>query len=646
MKEINLTINGKQAKGKEGDTVLEVCRSNGIDVPALCHFQGLSNVGACRICVVEVERERRPVPACTHPAGDGMVVKTDTPALENHRRLILELMFTERNHFCMFCEVSGDCELQKLAYRYQMDHVRYTHKFPKLPVDALSEYLIIDHNRCILCGRCVRACQEVAASRTIGFSSRGHKTMVSADLEESLGESTCRLCGPCIESCPTGAIMNRLSLYKGTRENCTELQTACPGCAVGCELNVWIRDNNLVKIESTDMTGDLRGSLCRMGRFELLEPAPPRITTPLLRNKDGKLEACSLEEAAAAAAGKFSTGKAAGIFSSRLPGETAGLFKKFMEQAAGSELVDTTDGNWYRAIASGMKNANGNLFNAEIKLESIPEADFILLVGADPQKTNPVVSTLIRRTVNSNKAKLVVIDADTDLLPLWSYIWLKPKPGTEDAVIQGLMKGVVSQSGARRGLSETLDNKIKSIDLAKAAQQSGISQDDLLSVATAYAQAKKPVIIYGDGLLAGNTDAINDIVDLATITANGNGLGVLSLKPNANSRGAWELGLAKGVTEKPAGMFLLLGDEEPGERLLKQLKGLGYLVVQASYESPATEMADVVLPSPIWAERAGKYVAIDGHTLEAKRVLDPAGGMAQDAEVLTLIAKKLERSLV
>ncbi|GAI86907.1 unnamed protein product, partial [marine sediment metagenome] len=144
MSKITLTINGKQVKGKEGDTVLEICQANGIDVPTLCHLEGLSDVGACRMCVVEIERERNPVPACTYPARDGLVVETNTERLEKYRRLILELIFTERNHFCMFCEQSGDCELQKLAYRYQMDNVRYPYTFPSLPVDSLSDYLVID----------------------------------------------------------------------------------------------------------------------------------------------------------------------------------------------------------------------------------------------------------------------------------------------------------------------------------------------------------------------------------------------------------------------------------------------------------------------------------------------------------------------
>ena len=158
--------------------------------------------GPAVLCVVEIQGERRPTPACTYPAREGLVVQTHTPQLEKYRRQILELLFAERNHFCMFCEQSGDCELQALAYRYQMDNVRFQGLFPKLPVDTLSKYLAIDHNRCILCGRCVRTCRQISGVRTLDFSGRGFQTMITADIDQPLGESSCTLCGACLQACP------------------------------------------------------------------------------------------------------------------------------------------------------------------------------------------------------------------------------------------------------------------------------------------------------------------------------------------------------------------------------------------------------------------------------------------------------------
>jgi len=640
MNEITLTINGKQVKGKQGDTVLEVCQANGVDVPTLCHLDGLSDVGACRICMVEIEKERRPVPSCTYPARDGLVVQTDTERLEKYRRQILELIFTEHNHFCMFCEQSGDCELQKLAYRYQMDNVRYPYSFPSLSVDSLSDYLVIDHNRCILCGRCVRACSEVATSHTLSFTQRGWKTEVAADLDQPLGESSCLTCGACVQACPTGAIFSKLSIYKGKTEDCQRVKTICPGCGVGCELDVLVKDNNLVKIEAPNLTSDSKGALCRMGRFGLLQPTPPRITSALLRDKDGELKECSLDKAIETIASRITKarGKFAGMASTRLPNETLSLFHKFISEGVGSNSIDTLDGEIYRTISEGMAQFqnNGNGLAIECPIEDIQEANCILVIGADPQTVNPIIGTLVRQAVSQRKAKLVVIDSSSDVFPLWTDLWLKPKPSSERMLLGGMAKILV-------------DKKLSKPEIDKVVAATGIGKEEMEQAAKLYGQAKNTVIIYGEGLLkTKDASAVTAILNLAKMTGNEKGgkLGVISLKPAANSRGAWELGLARGIKEeKPQALYLLLGDEPESQELLRWLRGAHFLVVQASYYSPAVYMADVVLPSPIWAERKGKYIAMDGQERKLKPVLKSKDGLPRDEELLIEISKKLGYAL-
>ena len=653
MGEITLTINGRQVKGKEGDTVLEVCQANGIDVPTLCHLDGLSDVGACRMCVVEIEKERRPVPACTYPARDGLVIETNTERLERYRRQILELIFTEHNHFCMFCEASGDCELQKLAYRYQMDNVRYPYTFPSLSVDSLSDYLVIDHNRCILCGRCIRACSEVAGSHTLDFSQRGWKTQVTADLEQPLGESSCFLCGACVQACPTGAIFSKLSLYKGKKDECQQVKTVCPACGVGCELNVLVKDNNLVRIEAPGLT-EPRGPLCRMGRFGLLEPTPPRVTSPLVRGKQGKLEECSLPRAVEVIIDRLAGVKDgfAGMISTRVPSETLSLFNKFIGEVIGSDSIDTLDGESYRIITEGIKQFqdNGRGLDIECPIEDILEADCIIVVGADPEKTNPIISTLVRRAVSQRKAKLIVVNSSRDVFPLWTDLWLKPRAGSEGDLLSGLAKILIDKGLVVSGkASAKLIKSFSRYRIGEVVRTTGIEEERLELLAEMYGQAERGVIIYGEELLQTNdASAITTILNLANMTGNQvrDKLRVISLKPCANSRGAWELGLARGIKQgKPKGLYLLLADERDSEELLSWLKGIDFLVVQASYQSPVTSLADVVLPSPIWAEREGKYISMDGRVLESKRVLQPKDGLPQDQEVLKAISQKLGRKL-
>ena len=654
MKEITLAINGKQVKGKEGDTVLEICQANGLDVPTLCHLEGLSDVGACRMCVVEIEGERRPVPSCTYPARDGLVVKTHTEELEKYRRQILELIFTERNHFCMFCEQSGDCELQKLAYRYQMDNVRYPYTFPSLPVDPLSDYLVIDHNRCILCGRCIRACSEIAANYTLDFGRRGWRTLVSADLEQPVSESSCTSCGACVQACPTGAIFSKLSLYKGSTSDCQQITTVCSACGVGCELNVLVKDNNIVRIEAPRLT-ELRGPLCSMGRFELLRETRARVTSPLVRGKQGELEECTWDKALEVIADRLSTARDsfAGIMSARLPNETLSLFHKFMLEVIGSDFIDTLGGRSYRIIAEGVRQLQngGKGLDIECPIEEILDADCILIAGADPKKTHPIIGTLVQRAVSQRGAKLIVVDSSQDVFPLWTDLWLKPVVGSEGVLLNGLAKIIIDKGLVKR--EKVTAEPVQSLSQYKTGEvnrATGIERESLELAAEMYGQAKRGVIIYGEGLVQRNDPSlVTALLNLADLTGNqaGGRLRVISLKPAANSRGGWELGLAAGEIKRDGlkGLYLLLGDEQEDEELLDWLKGIDFLVVQASYHSSATAIADVVLPSPIWAEREGKYMSMDGRLLKLRRVLQPKDGLLQDQAILIELSKKLGHEL-
>ncbi len=208
---ITLTIDGVRVQAEEGETVLEVAKKAGVRIPTLCYLEGLSPRGACRLCLVEVRNwGGRLVPSCATPVQEGMDVVANSPRLKELRRTILEMLFAERNHICAFCVSNGHCELQDLAMELGMDHVRLPYRWPLLPLDLSHAKYGLDHNRCVLCGRCVEACSEVEGAMTLGFSGRGVFTLVEADLGDPWGKSpTCTGCGKCVQGCPTGALFEK-----------------------------------------------------------------------------------------------------------------------------------------------------------------------------------------------------------------------------------------------------------------------------------------------------------------------------------------------------------------------------------------------------------------------------------------------------
>lgn len=205
-----LHIDGKMVTGLAGQTIFSVAWDNGIRIPRLCHVGGLSDVGACRLCLVEIEGQRKLQAACMTPVEEGMVIRTNTERLRAHRKLIIELLFAERNHVCAVCVMNGNCELQDLAAELGVDHVRLRYQFPKLTVDTSHDRFGVDHNRCVLCTRCVRICDEVEGAHTWDVSGRGASSQVITDLGTPWGASdTCTNCGKCVQVCPTGALFEK-----------------------------------------------------------------------------------------------------------------------------------------------------------------------------------------------------------------------------------------------------------------------------------------------------------------------------------------------------------------------------------------------------------------------------------------------------
>jgi predicted molibdopterin-dependent oxidoreductase YjgC len=321
----------------------------------------------------------------------------------------------------------------------------------------------------------------------------------------------------------------------------------------------------------------------------------------------------------------------------------------------GSNLIDTLDGKMCRTIVQGIERFKGNRkgLGIECSMGEILKADFIMVVEGDPEKTNPIVGNFIRRAIKHGDAKLVVIDPYSTIFPLRTDLWLKPKAGTEKYLLNGLIKNIVDRGLVAAGKAGTVFiQELDQYQIDEVVKVTGVEKERLEKVAEIYGTAEHGVIIYGEGLLQRNEpELVTSLLTLADITGNkvGDRLRVISLKPNANSWGAWELGLAKGIESKTIkGLYLLLGDDNINninDELLSWLKGIGALIVQASYQSPVTAIADLVLPSPIWAERGGTYVNMDGHILKSKQILQTGEGLLQDKEILVKLARELGHKL-
>jgi len=209
-KVVTLQIDGQDVSARDDQMVIDVAQENGIRIPKLCYVSGLSNYGGCRLCLVEVEGVNKLLPACTTSVAESMKVRTSSDRLNEYRRMILELLFAERNHVCSVCVSNGHCELQWLAQKLGVDHIRFPYVYPKLPVDASHNFFVLDQNRCILCTRCVRVCEEIEGAHTWDVMGRGSECLVVTDLAQPWGEAeSCTSCGKCVHVCPTGALSEK-----------------------------------------------------------------------------------------------------------------------------------------------------------------------------------------------------------------------------------------------------------------------------------------------------------------------------------------------------------------------------------------------------------------------------------------------------
>ena len=330
MEQTNLmVINGNELSFEPGETILEVAQRGHIDIPTLCHLKGAIPTGACRICVVAVEGARTLLPACSTPATANMVVRTESPEVVTSRKEILRLMLSSGNHNCAvrgrddgdwtqfqlgvakddgsdeLCPVWGDCRLQDLAYRYQVTGEGFEGTPPRYPMETVNPFIVRDFSRCILCGRCVQACNEIQVNNAISFGYRGAETKIIAAGDRPLKDSDCVFCGECVQVCPVGALVEKDVRYQVRPWETEKVRTTCSYCGVGCQLYLHTIDNRVVKVSGVEDEVPNYGSLCVKGRFGFdFIASDQRLTDPLIK-EDGHFRKATWEEAIGRVADKF-----------------------------------------------------------------------------------------------------------------------------------------------------------------------------------------------------------------------------------------------------------------------------------------------------------------------------------------------------
>ncbi len=347
MSTVTLTIDGKQVSVPAGTTVLEAAWKVGSFIPTFCHDPELSNPGACRICVVEIKGARNLPASCVTAVAEGMVVETASPAVIEARKTILELMLDNHPEDCLTCHQSGDCKLQDYAYFYNVRPGAFSGAKKDLEIEDDNLFIVRDMNKCILCGKCLRACEEKQGRAVIDFAYRGFRTKVSTAMDTTLANSVCVSCGSCVAVCPTGALTEKAMIGKARKWEVEKVRTTCPFCGVGCNFDLNVKEGKVIGVTSNAAAPTNGRDMCVKGRFGVdFVHSPNRLTKPLIK-KNGEFVESSWDEALDLVASKLGAIKSkygsdaiAALSSARCTNEENYLMQKFMRAGIGTNNID------------------------------------------------------------------------------------------------------------------------------------------------------------------------------------------------------------------------------------------------------------------------------------------------------------------
>ena len=682
---ISLTIDGQQVQGPPGCTIAQAASQAGIHIPTFCHHEKLMPVGACRMCLVEIEGARGLQTACTTLVREGMVVKVHTsPEAVAARKANIEFLLTNHPLDCPVCDKGGECPLQNQALQDGPGQSRYVEeKRHKNKRHTLGELIVLDQERCVLCWRCIRFLDEWADDHELDLFGRGAETRIDTLPDRPL---TSKWQGNTIDICPVGALTSRVFRFEARVWELTNTPTVCPMCAVGCNIVLGVKNNRLRRITPRENREVNDAWICDKGRFAHgFVDHPERLKTPLIRRK-GRLEPANWDEALDLVARRFREAEAVGgLGSTRVTNEANYLFQRFMRSVLGTNNVDHQDRMPGRAAPLG-------------SLPELEQKDVILLLGCDPSSQAPMVELWIKKAALRHGAKILVVNARQIELGRYGGPWLGYQPGSEAVLLNGLARAIldtglesqatrVSSAGRATARVTNMDEFrawLKGYDPHQVERLTGVPTSSLKQAAQLLAAAERPIILYGPDWVAGaEPQAIERNLDMvANLALLLGGIDVAFLAGDNNTLGATEMGVVPdlypgrqpftdlkvrgrlasfwGSKLSPVegldfDQMMIAGQEgtlqamwimgaDPASDCQSAGEALGripFLVVQDLFMTDTASLAEVVLPAASFAETDGSFINLTGRLQAVKAAIRPPGQARPDWWIIVELARRM-----
>ncbi|MHC1745169.1 MAG: molybdopterin-dependent oxidoreductase [Syntrophobacteraceae bacterium] len=513
MAKVTLKINGQEVEVEKGTTILEAAKQIGVYIPTLCYHPYLPLEEACRLCVVEEVRGSWStlVAGCVYPVRNGMILKTDSPMVQDARKTVMELLLSDHPNDCMTCYATGECELQDMAHLYGAKGESYKGARHKYPVDSdKNAFLHIDMNKCILCRRCIRACHDIEGADIWTKVGRGFDQRISTAFELPLQDAGCEFCGHCADFCPVDAIGFRGGRGQLRSWQTCKTSTVCLQCSSGCRAQYEGYEGKVVRVRGDFNSPASVGALCKVGRFNFdFINSPDRLTSASVGGG-----AASLDEAVkAAAAGLQKVKDSAGggavgvVCGGMLTNEEYYMAQKLARGALGTNNVDNVAGPWQQAVYDGLANALG-LGAMTNTLGDIASAKSILVLGSNTLEKHAIGAIRARKAAREG-ANLIVAHPNQVPLTKTASMHLKISAGSEDSLLLGLLKVIVGDELYNKEYVEKntqdfakLSKSLEKVKLSEVAEKTGISEDEIKDAAKLYASQSPACLIYGVDILS------------------------------------------------------------------------------------------------------------------------------------------------